>query len=300
MNSVKERKTLRRSVSVLALGFCLWLLVPAQAFARTLIRFIHAVPGVGKATVVLDTGSGQVNVGSIAFGQVTPWHSVRSGSFHWALLGGGKTLVSGTSTVGSGAYDIVVLDKSSGPGLGLYKARGGTAGKSLVRVIHAAPELGSPELTVDSKEAVKSLAFTDATPYVPLTPGTHTLGAMRQGGSASLVSGGKVTLSPGVAYSAIVVGSRGQRVRVVTVVDRGGPLARPASSQPGGQVHAGRRSLVVKPGDSLWSIARSLLPAHADNAAIQRKVVAIWDSNVHRIGTGDPNLIFSGTRLVLP
>src|SRR4029077_10312482 len=146
-----------------------------------------------------------------------------------------------------------------------------------VRVIHAAPELGSPDLTVDAKEAVKSLAFTDATPYVPLTPGAHTLGAMRPGGSVSLVSGGKVTLSPGVAYSAIVVGSRGQRVRVVTVVDRGGPLARPASNQPGGTAHTGRRSLVVKPGDSLWSIARSLLPAHADNAAIQRKVVAIWD-----------------------
>jgi nucleoid-associated protein YgaU len=284
------------------------LLIPAQALANALIRFIHAVPGVGKAKVQINDGSGNVDIGSIGFGQVTPWHSIRSGSFQWVLKGGGKTLVAGTSTVGNGAYDIVVLDKSSGVGLGIYKARAGKSGTSLVRVIHAAPELGSPELTVDSKEAVKSLAFTQATPYVSLAPGPHTLGAMKPGGTASLVSGGRVTLSPGVAYSAIVVGSRGQRVRVVAVVDRGAPLTRSgssgsagssgSSSSSSGSSSTGSGSVVVKPGDSLWSIARKLLPSGASNAAIEHKVVAIWGANAKRIGTGDPNLIFSGTRLL--
>jgi LysM repeat protein len=280
------------------------LLIPAQALAKALIRFIHAVPGVGKATVQINDGSGNVDIGSIGFGQVTPWHSVRSGSFQWALQGGGKTLVKGTSTVGNGAYDIVVLDKSSGVTLGIYKARAGKPGTSLVRVIHAAPELGSPELTVDSKEAVKSLAFTQATPYVSLSPGVHTLGAMKPGGKVSLVSGGRVTLASGVAYSAIVVGSRGQRVRVVAVVDRGAPLTRSGSSGSAGSSgssssNSSPGSVVVKPGDSLWSIARSLLPSGASNVAIEHKVVAIWDANAKRIGTGDPNLIFAGTRLLL-
>lgn len=286
-------------------------MIPAQALANALIRFIHAVPGVGKATVQINDGSGNVAIGSIGFGQVTPWHSIRSGRFQWVLQGaGGKTLVAGTSTVGNGAYDIVALDKSSGVTMGIYKARAGKPGTSLVRVIHAAPELGSPELTVDSKEAVKSLAFTQATPYVPLPPGVHTLGAMKPGGTVSLVSGGRVTLSSGVAYSAIVVGSRGQRVRVVAVVDRGAPLTRSSSSGSAGSSSGSSSSgssssasssgsVVVKPGDSLWSIARSLLPAGASNGAIEHKVVAIWDANANRIGTGDPNLIFSGTRLLL-
>jgi hypothetical protein len=309
----KKHSPVNRSLSVLVLGLCLWLLIPAQALANALIRFIHAVPGVGKATVQINDGSGNVAIGSIGFGQATPWHGVRSGSFQWALQGGGKTLVKGTSTVGNGAYDIVVLDKSSGVSLGIYKARAGKPGTSLVRVIHAAPELGSPELTVDSKEAVKSLAFTQATPYVSLPPGVHTLGAMKPGGTVSLVSGGRVTLASGVAYSAIVVGSRGQRVRVVAVVDRGAPLTRSSSSGSAGSSKSSGSSgssgssssasssgsVVVKPGDSLWSIARGLLPSGASDVAIEHKVVAIWDANAKRIGTGDPNLIFSGTRLLL-
>jgi LysM repeat protein len=303
--NTKKHSPVNRSLSVLVLGLCLWLLIPAQALANTLIRFIHAVPGVGKATVQINDGSGNVDIGSIGFGQVTPWHSVRSGSFQWVLQGaGGKTLVAGASTVGKGAYDIVVLDKSSGVTMGIYKARAGKPGTSLVRVIHAAPELGSPELTVDSKEAVKSLAFTQATPYVSLPPGVHTLGAMKPGGTASPVAGGRVTLASGVAYSAIVVGSRGQRVRVVAVVDRGAPLTRSGSGGSAGSSGSSSSasssgSVVVKPGDSLWSIARSLLPAGASNVAIEHKVVAIWDANANRIGTGDPNLIFSGTRLRL-
>jgi hypothetical protein len=298
---VRKHRSFRRSLAPFAVGVGVWLLLPAQAFARALIRFIHAVPGVGTATVKVDGET----VGSIGFGQVTPWRSVRSGSFHWSLTAGGKTLVSGSATVGSAAYDIVVLDKPSGVALGLYRARDGRPGTSLLRVIHAAPELGAPELMLDAKPAVASLAFTQATPYLSITPGVHTLSAVRRATKTPLVSGAHVRLVPDRAYSAIVVGSRGQMVRVVTVVDKGAPLIRhghghsaasaPASS-PGGS-HAG--SIVVKPGDSLWSIARGLLPAEASNAQIEHKLVRIWDLNAGRIGTGDPNLIFPGQRLVL-
>ena len=45
-----------RSLAPLVLGLCVWLLWPAQAFAAALIRFIHAVPGVGTATVDVDAG----------------------------------------------------------------------------------------------------------------------------------------------------------------------------------------------------------------------------------------------------
>jgi hypothetical protein len=33
---------------------------------------------------------------------------------------------------------------------------------------------------------------------------------------------------------------------------------------------------------------------------VEHKLVAIWNMNAGRIGTGDPNLIFPGTRLRLP
>ena len=105
---------------------CVWLLWPAQALAQALVRFIHAVPGVGTATVDINSGSGVETVGSIGFGQVTPFKSVRAGSFRWTLKGAGKVLASGTATVGDGVYDIAILDNTSGSGvrLGIYKASG--------------------------------------------------------------------------------------------------------------------------------------------------------------------------------
>ncbi len=299
---MQKHSQLKRSLAPLVLGLFV-LLLPAQALARALVRFVHAVPGVGTATVKVNTGAGDADLGSIAFSQVTPWHSIRSGSFNWELDGGGKPLARGSVTVGNGAYDIVVLDKVSGVTLGIYKASAGKPGTSLVRVIHAAPELGSPELTLDSRPAVKSLSFTHATPYLSVKPGVHSLGAMRPGDSTPLVSGAHVRLVPGVAYSAIVLGSRGQRVRIVTVVDRGAPLTRSAGRQAasGGSPPASSsaRSVVIQPGDSLWSIARSLLPTGASDEAIAHKVVEIWARNANRIGTGDPNVIFAGQRLLL-
>jgi hypothetical protein len=293
----------RRSVAFVALGVCLWLLAPAAAVAKTLVRFIHAVPGVGRAEVSVSDGSASQDLGTIGFGQATKWHSIRSGSFRWTLSGGGRKLASGTSTLGRGAYDIVALEHGSGVRLGVYPARAGRSGTALVRVIHAAPELGSPELTVDGKVAVKSLHYTQATPYVALSAGRHVLGADRPGSSTPLISA-HATLRVDTSYSEIVLGTRGQRVRVVTLVDRGAPLVRGAHATPVA-AHRSRASasgahassLVVKPGDSLWTIARSLVGPGASDAAIERKLVSIWDANEGRIGTGDPNLIFPGTRL---
>jgi len=287
----------KRSLAPFVLGLGVWLLWPVQALARALVRFVHGVPGVGTATVDVDGQS----LGSIGFGQYTPWRSVRSGSFTWKLTGGGKTLAAGSNTVGNAAYDIIVLEKGMKVILGIYKAQAGQPGTALVRVIHGAPEFGSPELTIDGKEAVKRLSYLQATPYVKLSAGNHSLGAMRPGDSTPLVSVPDVHLSAGAAYSAIVLGTRGERVRVVELVDRGGPLTRRATpvvdDHPNAAAH---RTVVVRPGDSLWAIARRLVGPTASNEVVERMVVATWHLNARRIGTGDPNLIFPGTRLQLP
>ena len=56
---------------------------------------------------------------------------------------------------------------------------------------------------------------------------------------------------------------------------------------------------VVLPGESLWSIARDLLGRDASPARIAREVNRLWELNKRRIGTGDPDLLMSGTRLRL-
>jgi Tfp pilus assembly protein FimV len=69
------------------------------------------------------------------------------------------------------------------------------------------------------------------------------------------------------------------------------PAPRPAVSD---RVH------VVRSGESLWSIAEDLLGPGASTAQIARAVERLWALNAERIGSGDPDVIVSGQRLVVP
>jgi hypothetical protein len=62
---------------------------------------------------------------------------------------------------------------------------------------------------------------------------------------------------------------------------------------------AGDHVHVVRGGESLWSIASDLLGGDASAARIARQVNRLWELNSSRIGTGDPDLLGVGTRLVL-
>jgi LysM domain len=55
----------------------------------------------------------------------------------------------------------------------------------------------------------------------------------------------------------------------------------------------------VRPGDSLWSIAKRLLGPDASNGRIAQEVNRLWQLNAGRIATGDPSLIHAGIELRL-
>jgi Tfp pilus assembly protein FimV len=69
------------------------------------------------------------------------------------------------------------------------------------------------------------------------------------------------------------------------------PEPRPAASE---RVHT------VRSGESLWSIAEDLLGPGASTAEIARAVERLWKLNAERIGSGDPDLIVAGERLIVP
>lgn len=58
-------------------------------------------------------------------------------------------------------------------------------------------------------------------------------------------------------------------------------------------------SYTVQQGDSLWSIARTLMGSAASNGQLAREVARLWGLNEQRIGTGDPNMLHVGTVLRL-
>jgi hypothetical protein len=56
---------------------------------------------------------------------------------------------------------------------------------------------------------------------------------------------------------------------------------------------------IVKPGESLWSIAKRLLGPTATPAEIAREVNRLWELNKESIGTGNPDLLIAGAKLRL-
>lgn len=292
-------KSMRRSFASLIAAVLVLGVWPVQALAKALVRFVHAVPGAGAAHLQLSDQGTTTDLGQASFARSTQYRSVRAGSFTWKLTSAGKALAQGTATLRNATYTIVVLAKGAGVALGIYRDQGGRGGVSLLRMIHAAPELGSPDLRLGSRTLAHGVAFSDATPYAAVKPGNYELSAVKPGDSAPLVKG-RVTLGAGDAVTALVVGSRGERTRIVTVTDRGAPLTRASvGHRAGAHGPGGPTTLTVRHGDSLWSIARSRLAGDASQARIDAEVRRLWDVNRGRIGTGDPNLILPGQTLRL-
>ena len=65
------------------------------------------------------------------------------------------------------------------------------------------------------------------------------------------------------------------------------------------QARRDHRVHVVQRNESLWSIAKDVLGDDASPARIAREVNRLWELNGNRIGTGDPDLLMAGTKLVL-
>lgn len=293
-------KHMRRSFASLVTAVLVLGVWPVQALAKAVVRFVHAVPGAGPAHLQLSEQGRTTDLGQAAFAQSTQYRSVRAGSFTWRLTGAGRVLAHGSATLKNATYTIVVLAKGAGAALGIYRDQGGRNGVSLLRMIHAAPELGSPDLQLNGGTVARGAAFSQATAFTTVKPGSYELSAVKPGDTAPLVKG-RVTLAAGDAVTALVVGTRGQRTRVVTVTDRGAPLTRtaPVGHRASARRPGGPKTLRVRHGDSLWSIARSRLAGDASQARINAEVRRLWDVNQGRIGTGDPNLILPGQTLRL-
>lgn len=73
----------------------------------------------------------------------------------------------------------------------------------------------------------------------------------------------------------------------------------PATSAPRTASQRPDRVVVVRPGDSLWSIAAGLLGHGAGDARVNRAWHRLHHANLSRIGD-DPDLIQPGTRLLVP
>lgn len=95
-------------------------------------------------------------------------------------------------------------------------------------------------------------------------------------------------------------------VTTPTVPPSGTPAPSSGSTVvPGGPSSVGVGSVVVSPGESFWSVAQSVLTQHLGTTPTPAQVGAYWAQLIaananHLPVPGNPNLLYSGTTLVLP
>jgi uncharacterized protein DUF4397 len=217
------------------------LAAPAAAFGDAQVRFVHAVPMLGKASLAVDGHE----IGQAGFAQATDFASVPSGNARLVVSLDGKPVLRARRDLADGGRYSVVAMAAKPAELRIFRDDAAAAGVARMRVIHAAPELGMPDLAVDGKVVTRRLAYTKATPYWGLPPGTHTLKVTSPSGR-SVVAPDQLPLAAGTASTVLVVGSGGERVRPLVLTD--------AETAPGSAPQTGLGGLAQSPGPN-WTLA---------------------------------------------
>jgi hypothetical protein len=213
---------------VIGLSLAILMLVggpAASALATAKVRLVNARPGSQAVSLkVVEGSSAPPTFGDAAYGQVTPYVKVPPGSAQIGISGlpssadASKAQVTQQLEDGHSYTAIALALGSKGYQIQVYRDGRGRGGKARLRVIHAAPELGSPNMRLGQRTIAEKLAFKEATPYLTIAPGSYALSVVRPG-SSSAVFTKQVSLSAGAATTAIVTGSGGSPTMLISATD---------------------------------------------------------------------------------
>jgi Domain of unknown function (DUF4397) len=209
----------------LTVGFVMLVVGPAaSALASPKVRLVNARSNSHAIGLKVIVGTAAPpTIGEASYGQVTPYANVLAGSARIGLSGlrpGDGNPAQVTQQLVDGArYTAVAFAKGSkGFELKVYRDGDARAGSARLRVLHAAPELGSPNIKLGQRTIAEAVAFKEATPYLSISPGSFTLSVVRPGGSSAIFEK-RVSLSAGSASTAILAGTAGARERLIMATD---------------------------------------------------------------------------------
>jgi len=160
--------------------------------------------------------------GTGSFGQVTPYVGVSSGSHELSIKSGSKTLaVTTVHFSGGGSYTVVAMAQGKKDQLRPYTDGKPRDGKARLRMIHAASELGSPDVRLGKQTVAEKVKYTAATPYLTVSPGTYKLSVTKpgDGDGKPIVEKDGVALSGGTSSTAFLMGSGGKPTQIVVSAD---------------------------------------------------------------------------------
>jgi hypothetical protein len=212
----------------LTIGLCLALVMlvagpAASALATAKVRLVNARPGSGSIGLKVTVGTAAPpTVEQASFGQVTPYAKVGPGTAQIALTGLPTALqgsAQASERFADGArYTVVALAKGAkGYALKVYRDGNAKAGTARLRVLHAAPELGAPNVRLGQRPIAEAVRFASATPYLSFPPGSYTLAVQRPGDGTIFQD--RVALTAGVATTVVIAGTGGARERLIVATD---------------------------------------------------------------------------------
>jgi hypothetical protein len=213
---------------VIGLSLAILMLVggpAASALATAKVRLVNARPGGQAVSLKIIQGTAAPpEFGDAAYGQVTPYVKVPPGSASITIsglsssTGGAKAQTTEQLEDGHSYTAVALASGAKAFEIKIYRDARAHGGKARLRVIHAAPELGSPNVRLGQRTIAEKLAFKEATPYLSIAPGSYALSVVRPG-STSAVFTKQVSLSAGTATTAIIAGSGGAPAMEITATD---------------------------------------------------------------------------------
>jgi hypothetical protein len=257
-----------RFVIGLSLAIVMLVIGPAaSALATAKVRLVNARPGSQPVSLKIIEGSAAPpTFGDAAYGQVTPYVKVSSGSAEISISGlpssadASKAQTTEQLEDGHNYTAVALALGSKGFEIKVYRDGSARAGKARLRVIHAAPELGSPNVRLGERTIAEKLAYKDATPYLSVAPGSYALSVVRPGSSSPIFSK-PVSVSAGATTTAIIAGSGGAPARVIVTTDD--------TKTPAGAPETGLGGLAEGGGPPWLLAALAALLAGALGAAVQ-------------------------------
>ena len=280
------------------------LLPTPGALADAEIRFLQATPGAEPASLTIISGDTTFRTKPTGFGTFSTRVAVPAGSvdLRHSAPGTRRPAMVRMTLENHRRYTVVAAGEPERPSLELRADGSAQKGQARVRVAHFAPELGAPDLFVDGERVVQRFAYLDTTPYLALAPGRHELAAKRPNADSTLVST-QVRLRSGTTSTVYVLGSGGQATKALVASDAASPTTSTtgghSSSRSANRTGGGANARVVRPGDTLWGIARDRLGADASETDVYYEVQRLWKLNGAHIPSGDPDVILPGQRINL-
>lgn len=258
---MQVQKTIRGVLSLLSGSLILVSMMPGQALADAQVRFLHAVPG-GPSARLQVSGKQRVALDAVGFGEATQHSRAPARKVELALVAGGKRIAKASSTFEDGARYTVVARSGRRPTLLVLRDRRAAPGRSLLRVVHAAPELGTAEMRLDGR-SLDEVKKAEASRYFDREPGSYRLTAVRPGSDDMLLMKPDLSLVAGTSATAYLVGSAGERTRFVVLEDAAsGPASGPATGL-GGLAGGDRPWLLALLAALLTGASCGLLYSHA-------------------------------------